>query len=74
MSAKILSHEERLEITRRKMVFRENMKHAHEVPAALGAEEHPEPVFDENHCPYCGGDLMRFEGCYCCKKCGWSRC
>ena len=74
MSAKILSIEERLEITRRKMAFRENMKHAHKVPAAPGVEEHPEPMFDENHCPYCGGDLMRFEGCYRCKKCGWSRC
>ena len=65
---------DRVEMTRRKMAFREMMKHAHEVPAAPGAEEHQEPVFDEHHCPLCGGDLVRYEGCYRCKKCGWSKC
>ncbi len=74
MPAKILSLEERLELTRRKMAFRESVKRANEVPTASSAGEHPESVFDENHCPYCDGDLMRFEGCYRCKKCGWSRC
>ena len=70
----MFSHEERLEMTRRKMAFKESMKHAHEVPAAHGALEHPEPVFDEHHCPLCGGELTRWEGCYRCKKCGWSKC
>ena len=73
--SRILSHEERLEITRRKMAFRENMKHAHEVPAAPGVQEHLDPViFDANHCPECGGELGPWEGCLRCKKCGWSRC
>lgn len=74
MAAKIFSHEERLAMTRRHMAFREMMKHADEVPAAPGALEHPEPVFDEHHCPLCGGELTRWEGCYRCKKCGWSKC
>ena len=65
---------DRLELTRRKMAFREMAKHAHEVPPALGVIEHLEKSFDENHCPYCGGELMRYEGCYRCKKCGWSKC
>ena len=74
MTARMFSHEERLEMTRRKMAFKESMKHAHEVPAAPGALEHPEPVFDEHHCSLCGGELTRWEGCYRCKKCGWSKC
>ena len=66
---------DRVELTRRKMAFREMMKHAHDVPAAPGAEEHPDPVIlDPYHCPVCGGELTRFEGCYRCKKCGWSKC
>ena len=65
---------DRVEMTRRKMAFREMMKHAHEVPAAPGVEANPEPVFDEHHCPLYGGDLVRYEGCYRCKKCGWSKC
>lgn len=74
MTARRFSHEERLEMTRRQMAFRESMKHDHKVPAAYGAEEHPEPIFDDYHCPMCGGELTRWEGCYRCKKCGWSKC
>ena len=70
----MFSHEERLEMTRRKMAFKESMKHAHGVPAVHGALEHPEPAFDEHHCPLCGGELTRWEGCYRCKECGWSKC
>ena len=66
---------DRLELTRRKMAFREAMKHADEVPAYPGAEEHQEPLLDDEHsCPVCGGELVRYEGCYRCKKCGWSKC
>ena len=64
---------DRLEMTRRKMAFREAMKHTNEVPAVPGAEETQEN-FNEHSCPLCGGELMRFEGCYRCKKCGWSKC
>ena len=36
--------------------------------------EHPE-LRDEAHtCPVCSGELVRYEGCYRCKKCGWSKC
>ena len=44
-----------------------------DTPAAPGAEEHQEH-FDEHSCPMCGGELVRHEGCYRCKKCGWSKC
>ena len=36
-------------------------------------KEHPE-LDDGNFCPSCGGELVRYEGCYRCKKCGWSKC
>ena len=66
---------DRVELTRRKMAFKEMMKHAHEVPAAPGVEEVDEKLLDdEHHCPYCGGELVRYEGCFRCKKCGWSKC
>ena len=72
---KIFSHEERLELTRRKMAFREMIRHSHEVPAAPGVLEHPEPEFDGIHCLDCGStDLVRWESCYRCRKCGWSKC
>ena len=36
--------------------------------------ENPELLDEEHSCPVCGGELVRYEGCYRCKKCGWSRC
>lgn len=37
-------------------------------------KEHPE-LRDEMHaCPVCNSELIRYEGCYRCKKCGYSRC
>ncbi|MBR1487192.1 MAG: hypothetical protein IJ597_08070 [Synergistaceae bacterium] len=36
--------------------------------------EHPELLDEEHSCPVCGGELVRYEGCYRCKKCGWSKC
>ena len=66
---------DRVELTRRKMAFREAMKHTHEVEPAPGVLDNPDPVqLDPYHCPVCGGDLTRFESCYRCKKCGWSKC
>ena len=77
---------DRLELTRRKMQAREELKRQRRealrrnienwdnVPAAPGAEEHQEPAFDEHHCPLCGGELTRWEGCWRCKQCGWSKC
>lgn len=74
MTAKRFSHEERLEMTRRHMAFRESMKHAREVPAFPGAEEHPEPVFDEHHCPVCGAELIHESGCLRCPNWCWGKC
>ena len=51
---------DRLELTRRKMAFREMMKHADKVPPAPGVEEHPDPVIlDPYHCPVCGKELIK---------------
>ena len=74
MPSKFFSHEERLAITRRQMAFKEMIKHADEVPPAPGALENPEPIFDENHCPYCGSELRHESGCVRCSKCPWSKC
>lgn len=31
--------------------------------------------FDDQYtCPSCGAELVRFESCYRCKKCGWTKC
>ena len=65
---------DRLELTRRKMAFKEAMKNMNDVPAAPGAEETQEHKLHGDLCPFCGGELTRFEGCYRCKKCGWSKC
>ena len=70
---------DRLELTRQKMAAREAQRHGAwqeyfaDTPAYPGAEEHQERL-DENTCPLCGGELTRYEGCYRCKKCGWSKC
>ena len=36
--------------------------------------EHPELRDEARTCPVCNGELVRYEGCYRCKKCGWSKC
>ena len=65
---------DRVEMTRRKMAFREMMKHAHEVPAAPGALEHAEPKFDGIHCPKCGAVLIHESSCLRCPNWCWSKC
>ncbi|MBR2207913.1 MAG: hypothetical protein IJ859_03795 [Synergistaceae bacterium] len=37
-------------------------------------KEHPELLDEAHTCPICSGELVRYEGCYRCKKCGWSKC
>ena len=80
---------DRLELTRQKMQARQRMKANAQVviPPEYTKEnspflkmreemlkEHPE-LRDEAHtCPVCGGELVRYESCYRCKKCGWNRC
>ena len=75
--AKILSHEERLQLTSRK--FNSNSQVV--IPEKYTRENSPflkmreELQLDGEHtCPMCGGELVRYEGCYRCKKCGWSKC
>ena len=75
--AKILSHEERLQLTRHK--FNSNSQVV--IPEKYTRENSPflkmreELQLDDEHtCPVCGGELVRYEGCYRCKNCGWSKC
>lgn len=75
--AKILTHEERLELTRRKMAFQEmmKMKQSDEVTAAPGAEEHQEQQLHGDTCPFCGRNTLIHEsGCVKCIACNWSKC
>lgn len=74
--ARILTHEERLAMTRKNSGFLQEVRDRENLPPAYpGAEEVNEKILDdENHCPYCGGELVRFEGCYRCKNCGYSKC
>ena len=76
---------DRLELTRRKMQARERMKtNAEAVYTKENSpflkmreellKEHPELRDEANSCPVCGSELVRFEGCYRCKNCGWSKC
>lgn len=38
-------------------------------------KENPKLAKDDAYtCPLCGGELTRYEGCYRCKKCSWSKC
>ena len=70
---------DRLELTRQKMLAREQLKAKQNSPflkmVAEMKQADPELAKDDAHsCPICGGELMRYEGCYRCKKCGWSKC
>jgi len=37
-------------------------------------QEHPEEAHNDFVCPNCGGEMIRSESCYRCKKCGWAKC
>lgn len=72
---------DRLELTRKKMQAREKFltdkKTKAESPFIKMRNEllAENPELDDFHtCPSCGGQLIRWEGCYRCKKCGWSKC
>lgn len=66
---------DRLELTRRKMAFKEMMKHADEVPPATGVIEHMnDENFDGVHCPYCGAVMKHIAGCLECPNKCWSKC
>ncbi|MBR2208976.1 MAG: hypothetical protein IJ859_09255 [Synergistaceae bacterium] len=74
--ARVLTHEERLAMTKGHSSLLQEIRESKDLPPAYpGAEEINEKNFnDANHCPVCGGELIRFEGCYRCKKCSWSKC
>lgn len=79
---------DRLELTKQKMVAREafvtglytkedleKKKNSHFLKmVAEMKQEHPEEAHNDYTCPMCGGEVIPYEGCYRCKKCGWARC
>lgn len=66
---------DRLELTKRKMAFRENMRNAKNVTPAPGAEDFPEPDTSGDVCPMCGHhNLIHESGCVKCTYCSWSKC
>ena len=76
MKAKTL---DRLELTRRKFQTNAQVvlpeKYTRENSPFLKMREDFQQQLDDEHiCPMCGGELVRYEGCYRCKKCGWSKC
>ena len=63
---------DRLKLTAKKFGWLDGMD---KVPAAKGIEDlPPEPEVKGDVCPMCGGELIRWEGCFRCTKCGWSKC
>ena len=75
MAAHFFTHEERLEMTKKKMAFRESLKYTNDIPAAPGAEEHQEKEIKGNLCPNCNTEgIIHESGCIRCVNCGWSKC
>ncbi len=75
MKARVLSHEERLEMTRRnsRLLFDQVRKSKDLPQAAPGVEDLPK--CNSDICEYCGStNLFHEAGCVRCINCGWSRC
>jgi len=81
---------DRLELTKQKMAAREafvtglctkedleKKKNSRflQMVAEMKQEQGELAALDDEHtCPVCGGEVIPYEGCYRCKKCGWARC
>ena len=70
---------DRIELTKRKMAFKEAIKHADDIPAYPGVEEllreENERKKNGDFCPVCGRTkLIHESGCVKCIACGWSKC
>ena len=74
--AKILSHEERLAMTRKHSMLLQDIREGKDLPPAYpGAEEtNAQIVDDENHCEYCGAELIHESGYVKCPNGCWSKC
>ena len=74
--ARILTHEERLAMTRKNSGLLQEVRDGENLPPAYpGAEEVNEKILDdENHCPFCGAELRRVAGCVECPNKCWSKC
>ena len=74
---------DRIELTKKKfgfvtgLVTKEDLEKKKNSPflmmVAEMKQENPE-LHNDYSCPMCGGELVRYEGCYRCKKCSWSKC
>ena len=75
-TARVLTHEERLAMTQKNSGFLQKERDGKDLPPVhQGVEEVNEKVLDnKNCCPDCGGELVRFESCYRCPNCGYSKC
>ena len=74
--ARILTHEERLAMTRKNSRALQEIKDGENLPPAYpGAEKLNEKIpDDENHCPECGAELIHLGSCVECPNKCWSRC
>ena len=75
MKARVLSHEERLEMTKRntKLLF-EQIKNGKDLPPATPGIENL-PKFNPDVCEHCGStNLFHEAGCVRCIDCGMCRC
>ena len=74
--ARILTHEERLAMTRKRSALLQEIRDGKNLPpAVLGAIETLEATLDDGeHCPICGAGLLHVGGCVECPNKCWSRC
>lgn len=74
--AKILTHEDRLAMTRKHSTLLSSIRGGKDLPPAYpGAEETNARIIDDGeHCPICGAKLRHVGGCLECPNRDWSGC
>lgn len=73
--AKILSHEERIAMTKGRSSLLQSIRDGKNLPPTYpGIEKLQDENFDENHCPKCGAELIHESSCVRCPNGCWSRC
>ena len=74
--ARVLTHEERLAMTRKHSTLLQDIREGKDLPPAYpGAEETNAQIIDDGeHCPICGAKLRHVGGCLECPNRDWSKC
>ena len=74
--AKILSHEERLLMTRNRSTLLQDIREEKDLPPPFpGAEETNAQIKNDGiHCPYCGAELIHVGSCLECPNRDYSVC